>query len=1075
MNLKIAIGVFILVLQGVGLNGQGTWTQKNDLPIDEHVSNGSSFTVNGKAFFASNYLSELYEYDPLFDLWTQKSGIPTKSSTTRAFSIDTCGYAYNTSFWQYCPTLDIWTQKADCPGGSRIFPICFDYQGKGYYGLGGATSSLSDLWEYDPLSDSWTQMADIPVGVTGAFVFQKDSIVYVGCGTTDGSSTTSYTNNFWKYNIITDTWTQLNDFPGLVRTRAVAFAIDEFGYLCTGYSMYANYLNDFWKYDPTTDTWELLSNFPVPSRQGAVAFSINGKVYITGGYTHVLSWTEHSDLWEYLPDDLEMTSQMILEYNTYLSSGATITLPLQGDVDVTVNWGDGNIEVVTSAGNKNHTYLSDGVYSVAISGTLTHFGNQNYPNSDKLVKINSFGNLGLTDLSYACHNAANLTHVPEQIPAEVTNLSYMFYNATSFNQDVGNWNVSNVTNVSFMFAGTFENIVPFNHDIGGWNVSNVTNMRAMFLNATSFNQDIGNWDVSNVTDMGYMFAGSYQGFSTFNQYIGDWEVSNVTNMSNMFNSNSAFNQDIGSWDVSNVTNTNGMFYNANSFNQDIVNWDVSNVTDMSRMFYHASNFSQAIGSWDVSNVTDMSGMFCYATSFNHDIGNWDVGAVTDMSTMFMNASEFNQDIGSWDVSNVIRMQQMFDNAIVFNHDIGNWNMSSVLYIYGMFRNANEFNQDISSWDLPNVTTMFMMFQNASAFNQDIGNWDVSNVTDMWLMFENAISFDQNLGSWDVSNVTDVGGMFSGVTLSVQNYDSLLIGWSNQNLESHLNFSGGTSNYSCAAINAHNLLTGSPNYWTVTDGGLINLAPIPDISVLNVVTAECSLESLTAPTATDDCEEPVTATTSSVFPITSSETIIWTYFDNEGYTSSQTQEVIITDEMLPEIVCPSNLTVTADDFSQTFTLLGTDLDPVGIGDNCGVLSVVNDYSNSVSLSGSIFELGTTTVTWTVEDVNGNQNTCALDVTVDVFVGNVESEGAGYFSIYPNPASQKFTIDCGSDFVDTIDYSIEITNQINQIVYLTKINSPHTTIDVSVLNGAGIYYISLVDKNNKTVSIKKLVLL
>ena len=48
----------------------------------------------------------------------------------------------------------------------------------------------------------------------------------------------------------------------------------------------------------------------------------------------------------------------------------------------------------------------------------------------------------------------------------------------------------------------------------------------MFESATAFNQPIGNWDVSNVTDMFGMFAGN----SVFNQPIGDWDVSNVTNM-----------------------------------------------------------------------------------------------------------------------------------------------------------------------------------------------------------------------------------------------------------------------------------------------------------------------------------------------------------------------------------------------------------------------------------------------------------------------------------------------------------------------------------------------------------------
>ena len=34
--------------------------------------------------------------------------------------------------------------------------------------------------------------------------------------------------------------------------------------------------------------------------------------------------------------------------------------------------------------------------------------------------------------------------------------------------------------------------------ISDWDVSNVTDMNAMFFEADSFNQDIGDWDVGNV-------------------------------------------------------------------------------------------------------------------------------------------------------------------------------------------------------------------------------------------------------------------------------------------------------------------------------------------------------------------------------------------------------------------------------------------------------------------------------------------------------------------------------------------------------------------------------------------------
>ena len=67
-------------------------------------------------------------------------------------------------------------------------------------------------------------------------------------------------------------------------------------------------------------------------------------------------------------------------------------------------------------------------------------------------------------------------------------MEYMFKN-TIFNQDISNWNVSNVWNMSGMFSHS-----KFNQDISNWDVSNVMYMTDMF-EYSSFNQDISNWHI----------------------------------------------------------------------------------------------------------------------------------------------------------------------------------------------------------------------------------------------------------------------------------------------------------------------------------------------------------------------------------------------------------------------------------------------------------------------------------------------------------------------------------------------------------------------------------------------------
>ncbi|MBN2155484.1 MAG: BspA family leucine-rich repeat surface protein [Candidatus Lokiarchaeota archaeon] len=300
-------------------------------------------------------------------------------------------------------------------------------------------------------------------------------------------------------------------------------------------------------------------------------------------------------------------------------------------------------------------------------------------------------------------------------------------------------------------------------------------------------------------------------------------------------------------DLTGTTSLYKAFRDCNNLgsNGNLKGWDVSHITNMESMFHGASSFNQDIGAWNVSSVTNMEFMFHGASLFNQDIGAWDVSSVTNMVAMFYGASSFNQDIGGWDVSSVTDMDYIFCGASSFNQDIGGWDVSSVTEMESMFERASSFNQDIGGWDVSAVTVMYSMFEGASSFNQDIGSWDVSSVYFMREMFFGASSFNQDLGSWDVSSVTDMVAMFEGVELSTENYDSLLLGWSQLSLQSNVDFHGGASYYSIAAATARKSIIDTYS-WTITDGG-----PEPETLTISTPLATSSWETSSTQTITWD--------------------------------------------------------------------------------------------------------------------------------------------------------------------------------------------------------------------------------
>merc|ERR1711862_958451 len=106
-----------------------------------------------------------------------------------------------------------------------------------------------------------------------------------------------------------------------------------------------------------------------------------------------------------------------------------------------------------------------------------------------------------------------------------------FRGAKKFNSDISNWKVGKVTNMEYMFWDASS----FNARIQHWDTSNVQNMRGMFEKAKSFNRCVSEanvfceskWDIRKVKDMRWMFDGA----SSFKQSLcWDLKVKKIDNI-----------------------------------------------------------------------------------------------------------------------------------------------------------------------------------------------------------------------------------------------------------------------------------------------------------------------------------------------------------------------------------------------------------------------------------------------------------------------------------------------------------------------------------------------------------------
>lgn len=187
-----------------------------------------------------------------------------------------------------------WVKMSTFNEEARSSSAAFTIGNIGYMGTGyDGDDYYNDFWSYDMDTNSWQQLADFPGEVrSSATTFTIGDEGYMGTGYNGDSN--AELGDFYKYNPTTNTWATIADFGGTARYGAVGFGSDTYGYVGTGYD--GSDKKDFWRYDPSSDTWEEIFGFGGDKRREGTTFTIGNDVYLVTGVSNGIY---EEDFWKF--------------------------------------------------------------------------------------------------------------------------------------------------------------------------------------------------------------------------------------------------------------------------------------------------------------------------------------------------------------------------------------------------------------------------------------------------------------------------------------------------------------------------------------------------------------------------------------------------------------------------------------------------------------------------------------------------------------------------------------------------------------------------------------------------------
>lgn len=323
-----------------GVNG---WQRLTDVPLTpsgKPPKNGSCIApLNGSIYLLkANKTPDFYCYTPDISVgtWTQLIDIPLgdkafgdgkhpkKGAAITAFGEKIYVLRGNNTigFWSYTTTgTPEWTKLKDIPIGTRKskYGAKLVYVNKSGQDLIFAMkgSKTAEFYFYSINTDEWLTIENPPTGTSGKFGYKKGS-----CLAYDGNNLIyilkGYYGDFFSYNILTNTWTELKCLdPAIYRNRERKKKKVKDGaglaYLNSNiFLLKGGNTNEFWQYDIASNEWlqmEPAELWDIPTGSGKKVKS-GGALCVCDNFLYALKGNKTLEFYRHAP--LTMTASKTL-------------------------------------------------------------------------------------------------------------------------------------------------------------------------------------------------------------------------------------------------------------------------------------------------------------------------------------------------------------------------------------------------------------------------------------------------------------------------------------------------------------------------------------------------------------------------------------------------------------------------------------------------------------------------------------------------------------------------------------------------------------------------------------------